>query len=175
MGNNNKTTVRKDDEWIAALRESIRRAFPEEKYTGRITHYDDKLDDPELDEEKYLYEGLKGKRWTEVPQQLLDSRPDGYALLTDEAFIAYLAAWLTRSLENIDSENEVRDFVVYAFSPKHDMVPDTTDRVLHRLRALDPEQRETLRSLLAEFAERDPSAFQRTLASDAVVLIGTLG
>ncbi len=171
---NDDYMIRGQDGRTAELRESIRRAFPSETYLGEITLYDDKLDDPELDDEKYLYEALKGRRWTDIPQQLVDSRPDGYVRFTGEAFAAFLAAWLIRSLENIDGENEVRDFVVYAFSPKHDMVPDTTDFVLHQLRALSPEQRDTLRSLLLEFAERDPSAFQRKLASEAVALIDTL-
>ena len=159
---------------VEALRQSIQRAFPAETYTGRITPYDDRLDNPDLDDEKDLHEALKGRRWTEIPQQLLQNQPDGYVLLTAEAFAAFIAAWLMRSLENIDGENEVRHFVVYAFSPKHDLVPDTTAFVLHRLRALSPEQRETLRSLLMDFAQQDPSAFQRKLASDAVSLIDTL-
>ena len=160
---------------ISELRELVRLAFPAEAYTGRITQHDEKLDDPEFDEERALYEALNGRKWTDVPRTLLDSQPDGYVLLTDKAFAAFLAAWLMRSLENIDAENEVRDFVVYAFSPKHDMVPDTTEFILRRLGCLSPEQRATLHSLLMEFAERDPSAFRRKLASQAVALFDSLG
>jgi hypothetical protein len=159
----------------AELREVIQRSFPAEIYDGVITHYDDKLDDPEFDEEKELYEVLKGTRWTDVPQQLLDNKPDGYVRLADEAFAAFIAAWLTRSLENIDGKNEVRDFVVYAFSPKHDLVPDTTEFILQRMRALTPNQRNALRSLLKEFAESDPSAFHRKLALEAVALLEIRG
>jgi hypothetical protein len=159
---------------MTELRESIRRTFPAEIYRQSITPCDQTLDDPDLDEEKYLHESLKGRKWTEVPQQVLTNQPDGYMLLTAEAFKVFLAAWLIRSLDNIDSENEVRDFVAYAFSPKHDMVPDTTDFILHRLRALSPEQRDILHSLLLEFAERESSAFQRKLAAEAAVLIDSL-
>lgn len=159
---------------IAELRESIRRTFPAEICTQSITPCDGTLDDPDLDEEKYLYESLKGLKWTEVPQQVLTNQPDGYMLLTAEAFKLFLAAWLIRSLDNIDGENKVRDFVVYAFSPKHDMVPDTTDFILHRLQALSPEQRDALHSLMLEFAERESSAFQRKLAAEAVALIDSL-
>jgi hypothetical protein len=159
---------------IAALRESIRHVFPAETYKGPITPHDDQLDDPDLDEEKDLYEALKGRTWKDVPPSILDNQPDGYVLLTDEAFAAFLAAWLMRSLENMDGENEIRDFVVYTFSPKHDMVPDTTWFILRRLRSLVPEQRHTLHSLLTEFSERDPSAFQRRLASEAVALLDSL-
>jgi hypothetical protein len=149
----------------------IRRAFPAEAYDKLITPFDDKVDDPELDEEKELYEALKGKKWTDVPRQLLDNQPDGYVVLTDEAFVAFVAAWLMQSLENIDGENRVRDFVVYAFGPKRDLVPDTTGFILHRLLALNLEQRHVLRALLTEFAERDPSEFQRRLALEALSLL----
>jgi hypothetical protein len=157
------------------LREMIRRAFPAETYDGLITPYDDKLDHPDFDDEKELYEELKGKKWTEVQKELLDSQPDGYVVLTDGAFSAFIAAWLMRSLENIDGENQVRDYVVYAFEPKRDMVPDTTLLVLHRLRALSAPQRDVLHSLLTEFAESDPSQFQRRLALEAVALLESLG
>lgn len=159
---------------ISLLRQSIQRAFPAETYTGKVTPYDDKLDDPDLDEEKGLYEMLKGRKWTDIPQRFLDSKPDGYFRLTDEAFRAFLGAWLMYSLENIDGENRVRNFVVYAFSPKDDMVPNTTDHIRRKLEILNPDQRQTLRSLLMEFSQQDPSAFRRKLASDAVVLIDTL-
>jgi hypothetical protein len=157
------------------LREAIQQTFPAERYDGVITNDDKKLDDPELDDEKELYEALKGKKWTDVPQQLLDTQPDGYVLLTDEAFAAFIAAWLMRSLESLDGENEVRDFVVYAFSPRDDMVPDTTGLVLHRMRILSSQQRRVLHSLLTEFAERDPSEFQKRLALEAVALLESLG
>lgn len=156
------------------LRKLIRSAFPAHIYDGVITAYDDKLEDPELDEEKELYERLKGKTWTDVPQRFLDSRPDGYVLLVDKAFVAFIAAWLTRSLDDIDGENKVRDFVVYAFAPKRDLVPDTTGFIRQRLIALDGQQRDTLHALLMEFAETEPSAFQRKLASEAVGLIDSL-
>jgi len=75
----------------------------------------------------------------------------------------------------MDSENDVRNFVVYAFSPKTDMVPDTTDRILGRLRLLSSEQRSVVRSLLVEFCERGTAPFVRALAVKAVALIDKLG
>ena len=156
------------------LRKLIRSAFPAHIYDGVITNYDDKLEDPELDEEKELYERLKGKTWIDLPQQFLDSQPDGYVLLVDKAFVAFIAAWLTRSLDNIDGENKVRDFVIYAFGPKHDLVPDMTGFIRQRLITLDSQQRNVLHALLTESAETAPSAFQRKLASEAVGLIDSL-
>ncbi|HSE50453.1 MAG TPA: hypothetical protein VLA96_14700 [Terriglobales bacterium] len=157
-----------------ALRDSIRRSFPAEAYTGRITRYDD-ADNPEMDDEKELYKALSGRKWTEVPKELLRSQPDGYELLTEEAFAAFLAAWLMDSLENIDGENEVRNFLVYAFSPREGLIPDMTGFKIQRLRCLSPEQRQTLRLLLSEFVERERSSYQKKLASAAVALIDGLG
>jgi len=169
------------NEQISRLRESIRRAFPAEPYVGKVTEYDDELsselreDQAILDEDQYLFRALKGAKWTEVPKQLLENLPDGYELLSDEAFVAFLPAWLARALDDMDSENDVRNFVVYAFSPKTDMVPDTTDRILGRLRLLSSEQRSVVRSLLVEFCERGTAPFVRALAVKAVALIDKLG
>ena len=170
----NNNGVRGHNGRIAELRESIHRAFPAETYTGKITRYDEELDDPELDEEKDLYEALKGRKWTDVPKEFLQNQPDGYVLLADEAFRAFIAAWLMCALENIDADHDVRNFLVYAFSPKHDMVPDTTDFALHRIRNLNLEQRDTLRSVLLEIGERAPDSYLKRLASEAVALIDML-
>src|ERR1700721_2962157 len=99
------------DERVAALRVAIREAFPAEVYNGKVTRYDGAFT-AELDDEQKLYEALKGRKWTDVQEQLVYSEPDGYLLLIDEAFVAFVAAWFMRSVENIDGENQVRDFVV---------------------------------------------------------------
>lgn len=171
---NNNNPTQREDRRIDELRESIRRSFPEEIYTGTITRYDDSKN-PDMDEERDLYTALSGRKWTDVPKELLHAQPDGYELLTDEAFVAFFPAWLMHSLENIDGENEIRSFVVYAFSPRHNLVPDMTWFKMQRLRCLNPEQRLTLRSLMSEFARRDSSGFRRKLASEAVALLDSVG
>ena len=135
-----------EDQRIIALRDAVRRAFPEVTYTGKVTRHDGAWL-PELTEENaihdddmFLYEGLTGKKWTEVPEKLLDAFPGDFVLLTDEALVAFLAAWLTRSLDNIDGENPVREFSVYAFSPGES---STADLKIGLLRALNTEQRST--------------------------------
>jgi hypothetical protein len=137
-------------EKLAALRDSIRRSFPAEPYQGKVTLHDGELDDPELDEDEDLYHALNGRKWTEVEPQLLRDHPDGYELLTDEAFGAFLAAWLMPSLKDMDSENEVRNFVVYSFS-------DT----MRKFRVRRPEQQLTVRSILLEFSERGNRRFRQ--------------
>jgi hypothetical protein len=145
---------------MVALRESIRREFPAEQYRGKITPVDDNLEDPDLDEEKALYDALTGKAWTELSAQLITQQPDGYLLLTDDAFPAFLPAWLMHSLEPLNDDNEVREFVVYSFSS-----------TMRQFRVLNPEQQRTGRSLLVEFTERGISKYERELAAEAIALI----
>jgi|ERR1700690_1203309 len=157
---NNKTETQGQAERIDALRESIRRSFPAESYKGRVTPNDDGLDDPDLDEDRDLYEALNGRKWTEVPTRLLQAESSGYELLTDEAFTAFLPAWLMRSLEDMDAENEVRNFVVYSFSA-----------TMRRFSVLNPEQQLTVRSILEQFTERGTCTYVRNLAAEAIALI----
>jgi hypothetical protein len=177
MVSNENENAELEDERITALRDAIRRAFPEVTYTGKVTRHDGAWL-PELTEENaihdddmFLYEGLTGKKWTEISKQLLHDFPDGFVLLTDEALVAFLAAWLIRSLDHIDGENPVREFFVYAFSPGES---STADLKISLLRALNTEQRSAVRSLLAEFAQREPSEFIREHAASAVQMLDSL-
>ena len=65
-----------------------------------------------------------------------------------------------RSLDHMDTENEVRDFAVYSFS-----------NTMRQFRVLDSEQQHAVRSLLVEFAERGTTKFVANLAKEAVALI----
>jgi len=177
---NPKTEVHAQDRRIAELRKAVQAAFPAKAYTGRVTCYDDELcselrqDQAILEEDQDIFRALKGRKWTEVPKQLIENLPDGHALLSDDAFPVFLPAWLCRALDDLDGQNEVRNFVVFAFSPRYDKVPDMTDHVLHRLQLLNLEQRRVLRLLLVEFTERGTPPFVRSLAAKAVTLIDTL-
>ena len=169
-----------EDNPIAGLKEAIRRAFPAVAYAGRITRHDG-VWLPELteenaihDDDKFLYEALKDRKWTDVSKTFLHEQPDGFVLLTDESLVAFLAAWLICSLDDLDGENNVREFLVYSFSPGPDPPGRSTDFKVSRLRALSPEQRSVVRLLLAEFAQREPSGFIRTYAANAVALIDSL-
>lgn len=144
---------------IVALRELIQRAFPAEVYKGKVMSVDGKWT-PELDEEKELFDALHARRWTDLPEQLLTSQPDGYCLLTDGAFAAFFAAWMMVSLENIEAENEVRNFVAYAFH-----------NTLRKFETLNTDQQKVVRSLLEEFAHHERSPYIRRCAAESVALI----
>jgi len=157
------------NEQITTLRDSIRRAFPVVVYTGQVTHCDGAWL-PQLTEENaihdddmFVYEGLHGREWTDVSVQLLRDEPDGFVLLTDKALVAYLAAWLMGSLDDINAKNEVREFVVYSFSHS-----------AQNLRALNREQRAIVRALLAFFHEHEPDRYIRERCSEALSHIDKL-
>ena len=170
-----------EHERVRGLRDAIRRSFPVVLYVGKITNCDGAWL-PELteenaihDDDKFVYEALKGRTWPDIPKQFLRNEPDGFVLLTDEAFVAYLAAWLMCALDDMDGENNVREFLIYAMSPSHDQQRDITPVKIRRLKLLNSEQRATIRSLLTEFAERERSSFIRRFATNAVELIDRAG
>ena len=163
------------DERLTALRDSIVRVFPAIPYEGQVTHHDGAWL-PELTEENaihdddmFLYEALLGRKWSDVPRDFIYAMAGDWVLLTDEALVAFLAAWLVRSLENIDGENDVREMLVYAFSPIGTM--PTRDFIVKRLRALNLDQRALVRALLVEFGQRERSEYIRSHAASAVELI----
>jgi hypothetical protein len=151
--------TQEQDVRLTVLRDSIRSAFPSEPYTGKVTVSDDALTDPDMAAEKELHDALQGRRWTDVPTHLSRRAWDTFVLLTDEAYPAFLAAWLLYSLEDMDGENEVRESLVYSF------------QTMRQFRALDADQRLVVRSLLSEVKERDPSKFVRDHAAEAIALI----
>lgn len=163
------------DERLAALRDSVPRVFPPVVYHGQVTLFDGAWlpelteENAILDDDKLLYEALLGRQWGEVSRDVLYAMPSGFCLLTNDALVAFLPVWILASLENITGENQERDFFIYAFSP--DEQASQNDFKLGMLRALNPDQRSLLRSLLMEFAQRARSAYVAEKAFAAVKFI----
>jgi hypothetical protein len=144
------------DQQVDALRGLIRSTFPAEPFFGKVTPHDGAWTD-EFDEELALYEALHGQRWTEVPTQVLAALSTGLPLLTGDAFVSFLPACLMGSLEEMNVESEVREFLIYSFSS-----------TLRQFDCLSPAQRTTVRSLLVEFSKHERSEFLRVEAIKAV-------
>jgi hypothetical protein len=94
------------------LRADLIRAFPDTAFAGPVTDADG-LRDEDLDEPQALYDALHGRKWSEVERSVLVNFPDGFLLLTDPAFVAFLPAWLSAAIDN----QKVRHSVIYSFSP----------------------------------------------------------
>jgi len=150
-----------------ALRESVIANFPALSFRGEVTPVDGEWTRENTEDEKALYETLKGRSWKQVPPEFVNSHPDGLNFVTDKAFCCFLPAWLLQTLQNLDGENEVRDFAVYMFNPKHEG-NDPPAMIFRRLALLSPEQRKVARSFMEFFSEAESSGFVRTRAARAV-------
>jgi len=128
---------------IQRVKDEIDAAFPDVNFTGQITSVDGRLDE-ELDEEQGLYEFLKQRRWSEVDQAFIEGNPDGIELLTDDAFAAFLPAWLSRALVS----DFVRPSVVLTFSTDIERSPYWTETMGRRMGLLTVSQKATLLSFL---------------------------
>lgn len=167
-----------NDEHLNSLKNAILSAFPDVVFEGKITRHDGAWL-PELtednaihDDDMFLYEALKGHKWSDIPRQFLYDMPDGFVLLTSEALIAFMGAWLTCSLENLTGQNDVREYVIYTFGRKEE--GENKDFTRGMLRAFNQEQLAVLRSLLTEFSQSESSNFVREHADNAVSLIESL-
>ena len=150
----------RQDPQIACLRQTVEEAFPAEKYTGAITQYDPGPWTEELDEEKAIFETLKDKTWLDISPDFLQAYPDAYLLLSPHAYTVFIAAWLRYSLEQMEGENKVREFLIYTCSP-----PGHCWKILS---PLSREQRATVRALMSEFANRERSGYIREKAMKAL-------
>ncbi len=122
-------------------------------------------------DEKLLYEYLYGRKWTEISREFLDGMHFDFLLLTMEAWVAFLAAWMMHSLEDSrETRHTMGSALVIVLSPGDE--PWMTDFTLNRLRVLNSEQRAAVRSFLIEFGQRD--RYVQREASEAVKLIDSL-
>jgi hypothetical protein len=158
------------DKAAELLRAKIKATFPDGVFSGPITAVDgltdEELDEQELDEDKALYHGLRERRWSEIEGSFAASLPDGLPLLADRAFAAFLPAWLVAALAN----DEVREFVVYHFSPDtHQHSPsEWMNRMDRRIRQLTSAQREAILAFLTYCIEFETSEYIKDRARRAV-------
>lgn len=98
----------------SSLRARIDAAFPDLYYSGAVTPVDARLNQQieELDEERALFNALKNKKWSDIPESIVLEHPNGHSLLTEDAFAAFIPAWLCVALAN----GEVRELMIYFLS-----------------------------------------------------------
>jgi hypothetical protein len=159
---------------VERLRDNIRTVFPDDAFLGSVTPvdrisekvYDDVLGlDVELyDDQQALYGSLHRRRWSEIPASFINSNPDGIVLLTNETFVAFLPAWLTCAL----TDKQVREFMVYTFSPEPDK---PSERMDSRMLLLTSQQKKALLAFLAHCVEVESSKFIKEHARTALAYV----
>ena len=148
---------------VEALRTAIQVAFPDRPFLGSITAVDG-LTNEELDEQRALYSALRGRKWSEIPLPVIESNPDGIVLLTDEAFIAFLPAWLTHAL----AHEKIRELLIYVFSPA---VHASMKKMDQRIRLLNSMQMEALRGFLEFSFSTENSTYIKEQAAHALTYV----
>jgi hypothetical protein len=149
------------------LRAKILAAFPDTVFSGSITTADGRFNEY-LDEEEALYESLHDKKWSDIPTLFLKQFANRAVLLTPEAFVAFLPAWLMCAFE----DEEVRSYMVYSFNPDTNSHQQLHESGIQRtIQAMGVAQRDTLKAFLTYCVEVERSAFVKNQARRALEFV----
>ena len=96
---------------LNALRNRLRKAFPPQRFTGLVSVHD------ECDDGIALRRELPGKSWDEISAQFVDENSLSLPLLESDALVAFLPAWLLRSVETFSEDSLVLAYTLYFLSP----------------------------------------------------------
>jgi hypothetical protein len=87
-------------------------AFPPLRFNGLVSKHD------ECDDGVHVRENLAGKRWDELSPEVLFHGSIGLPLLEPPALIAFLPAWILRSVETSNLRDPiVLEFTLYFLCP----------------------------------------------------------
>jgi hypothetical protein len=128
---------------IEGLRQKILAAFP--KIAPPLP---ENLTEHRCDECDGVRDDFSGVEWWSADNTLIDENYDDLPLFTPEAFHYYLPAFLLRSLDSFDPDNEVLQFSVYGLSPTK--TPVDAPRYRARLNLFTPEQNSAVASFLEQ-------------------------
>jgi hypothetical protein len=97
---------------IEEYRQKLIDVFPPQPFDGLVSTHD------ECDDGIHLRRELSGKRWDELSPEVLFHGSIGLPLLEPSALIAFLPAWLLRSMETSDLHDPlVLEFTLYFLCP----------------------------------------------------------
>jgi hypothetical protein len=86
-------------------------SFPPRPFYGQVSTHD------ECDEGIALLQELPGTRWDEVPAAFIDFNSGSLPLLKPSALVAFLPAWLLRSMQTIGDKSVLAEFTMYFLCP----------------------------------------------------------
>ncbi len=129
------------------FRQRLRRAFPPARFFGLISSHD------ECDEGIALRQELHGKAWDEIPAAFLDFNSASLPLLEPGALVAFLPAWLLRSIETVSGqwESVLAEFTMYFLCGDEDQGWDEKS-IVERVALFDPLQRAVIGDFLRMIA-----------------------
>jgi len=131
------------------FRKRLLEAFPPEPFYGLVSTHD------ECDEGIAVHRESPGKRWDEVPIAFVDNNSLSLPLLDKCALLAFLPAWLLRSVEKFDQDNLVLEFTVYFLCPGSSGEYWDDERLAERVKPFDIGQRILVGDFLQAILERE--------------------
>jgi hypothetical protein len=130
-------------EEIEDYRRKLIAVFPPRRFEGLVSDHD------ECDDGIYLRQELSGKRWDELSAAVLFHGSIGLVLLEPSALIAFLPAWLLRSMERDDHDDDiVLEFTIYFLCPGNEEDGWDEERIAHLAGLFDSGQRDAVADLL---------------------------
>lgn len=130
------------------FRERLVQAFPPRPFYGLVSKHH------ECDDGIALRRELPGKRWDEVPGAFVDDNSLSLALLEERALVAFLPAWLLRSMEKFDDDNLILEFTVYFLCPGSSVEHWDDERLANLVEPFDIVQRTLVGDFLQAILER---------------------
>lgn len=141
---------------VDEMRQRIQSVFPSQPFFGSITN------GCACDECTALVKSLYGRKWDALDNETMDVQFGSLSLLTLEAFTIFVPAWLIRSLDNIDAEEQkFREWTLYSLALYSDEDgPDELSAEIEKLRQqsdqLNPEQLRVIADFLRLIHDRTP-------------------
>lgn len=131
---------------VSDFRQKLIRAFPPEPFYGRISAY-------ECDEGLALTKELPGKRWDEIPATFVDFNSGSLPLLEPRALVAFLPAWLIRSMETIGNKSVLAEFTMYFLCPGNSDDGWDAKRISDLMSLFDSAQKSLIADFLRSFVD----------------------
>jgi hypothetical protein len=134
---------------IEDFRQRLIRAFPPQPYHGLISTHD------ECDDGIHLRREFPGKRWDELSPDVIFHGSIALPLLAPDALVAFLPAWLLRSIETFDPESIVLEFTLYFLCPGNEDEGWDEKRIAETVSLFDATQRIVVGDFLRSILESD--------------------
>jgi hypothetical protein len=134
---------------IEEFRRRAIRAFPPRTFDGLVSTHD------ECDDGIALRRELADKRWDELSPEVLFHCSIALPLLEPDALIAFLPAWLLRSMETFGRESIVLEFTLYFLCPGSPDHGWNEKRIAGMVATFDAAQRNVVGELLRSILDCD--------------------
>lgn len=132
---------------IEDFRQRLIHAFPPQPYDGLVSTHDECADGIHLRRE------LPGKRWNELSPEVLFHGSIALPLLEPDALVAFLPAWVLRSMQTFGPDSVVLEFTLYFLCPGNPDEGWDEGRITEMVTAFNDSQRNLVGDLLRSIAD----------------------